>query len=127
MKYKGYKDQILTVDLSRGEIGRRSLDEAMVEKYIGGRGLAARILYDEIKAGAEPYSPDNRLLFITGPAAGTLVPTSARFAVGAKSPLTGTLSVGYAGGHLAPVLKYAGYDGILFKGKSPKPVYLVID
>ena len=127
MKYRGYKDQILGVDLSKGKIDRRSLDEAVVEKYIGGRGLAARILYDEIKAKSAPYSLDNRLFFVTGPAAGTLIPTSARYGVGAKSPLTGTLSVGYAGGHLAPALKYAGYDGILFQGKSPKPVYLMID
>lgn len=127
MKYKGYKNQMLAVDLSQGKIERRSLDESMVEKYIGGRGLAARILYDEIKPRSAPLSADNRLFFVTGPAAGTLIPTSARYGVGAKSPLTGTLSVGYAGGHLAPSMKYAGYDGVLFWGKSPKPVYLLID
>ena len=70
MKYKGYKGQLLVVNLSKGTIDRRGLDEAILEKYIGGRGLAARILYDEIKTGADPYSHDNRLLFITGPAAG---------------------------------------------------------
>jgi len=127
MKYKGYKNQMLAVDLSKGKIERRKLEEAMAEKYIGGRGLAARILYDEIKPKTAPFSPDNRLFFVTGPAAGTLIPTSARYGVGARSPLTGTLSVGYAGGHLAPSMKYAGFDGVLFWGKSPKPVYLLID
>jgi aldehyde:ferredoxin oxidoreductase len=127
MKYKGYKNQMLTVDLSKGKTERRKLDEAIVEKYIGGRGLAARLLYDEIKPKTDSFSPDNRLLFVTGPAAGTLIPTSARYGVGARSPLTGTLSVGYAGGHLAPSMKYAGFDGVLFWGKSPKPVYLLID
>jgi len=120
MKYKGYKGQILTVDLSSGKIDKRSLDEKILEKYIGGRGLAARILYDEIKPNADPYSVDNRLLFITGPAAGTLIPTSSRYAVGTKSPLTGGLSVGYAGGHWANKLKYAGYDGVLFFRSEPK-------
>ena len=118
MKYKGYKGQLLVVDLSSGTITRRGLDEAILEKYIGGRGLAARILYDEIKAGSDPYSQDNRLLFITGPAAGTLIPTSGRYGVGTKSPLTGGLSVGFAGGHWANKLKYAGHDGVLFQGKS---------
>jgi aldehyde:ferredoxin oxidoreductase len=127
MRYKGYKDQILAVDLADKKVERRNIDESMAEKYVGGRGLAARILYDEIKGGSEPLSSDNRLFFVTGPAAGTLIPTSARYGVGAKSPLTGTLSVGYAGGHLAPAMKYAGYDGILVSGKSPEPVYLLID
>jgi aldehyde:ferredoxin oxidoreductase len=127
MKYKGYKGQLLVVDLSSGTIKKRGLDEAILEKYIGGRGLAAKILYDEIKAGSDSYSQDNRLLFITGPAAGTLIPTSGRYGVGTKSPLTGGLSVGFAGGHWANNLKYAGHDGVLFQGKSSRPVYLVID
>ena len=127
MKYKGYKGQLLTVDLSSGKIDRRGLDETILEKYIGGRGLAARILYDEIKAKTDPYSVDNRLLFITGPAAGTLIPTSGRYGVGTKSPLTGGLSVGFAGGHWASNLKFAGYDGVLIWSQSPKPVYLLIN
>ncbi|MGQ9675385.1 MAG: aldehyde ferredoxin oxidoreductase family protein [Chloroflexota bacterium] len=126
MKYKGYKGQLLTVDLTTGAIGHITLGDDLAEKYLGGRGIAARILYDEIKPGVDPFSPDNRVLFITGPASGTLLPTSARFAVGTKSPLTGTLTVGYAGGHWAPELKYAGYDGILISGIASKPVYLYI-
>ena len=127
MKYSGYKGQLLVVDLAESKIQRRDLEEAVVERYIGGRGLAARILYDEIRPGAKSYSNDNRLLFITGPAAGTLIPTSGRYAVGTKSPLTGGLSVGYAGGHFASSLKFAGFDGLLLSGKSPRPVYLLID
>ncbi len=126
MKYKGYKGQILTVDLTTGRSARVPLTDEQAEKYIGGRGLATRILYDEIKPGIDPFSVDNKVLFITGPAAGTLLPTSARFAVGTKSPLTGTLTVGYAGGHWAPELKYAGYDGILISGAASRPVYLYI-
>ena len=127
MKYRGYKGTLLVVDLASGNIDRRPLEETVVEKYIGGRGLAARILYDEIKPKAAPYSEDNRLLFITGPAAGTLIPTSGRYGVGTKSPLTGGISLGYAGGHWANKLKYAGYDGILLGNQSSRPVYLMID
>ena len=127
MRYKGYKGQLLAINLSSGKIERRDLDEKIAEKYIGGRGLAAKILYDEIKAGANPYSTNNRLLFITGPATGSLIPTSGRYGVGTKSPLTGGFTVGFAGGRWANKLKYAGYDGILFQGRSPGPVYLLID
>lgn len=126
MKYKGYQGQILTVDLSSGQIGRMLLTDDIVEKYIGGRGLATRLLYDAIPAGIDPFSAENAVLFITGPAAGTLLPTSARYAVGTKSPLTGTLTVGYSGGHMAPEIKYAGYDGILISGVSSQPVYLYV-
>ncbi|MBW2618605.1 MAG: aldehyde ferredoxin oxidoreductase family protein [Deltaproteobacteria bacterium] len=127
MKYSGYTGKLLQVDLSAGRVEVRDLDQGMAEKYIGGRGLAARILYDEIKAGADPYSNDNRLLFITGPAAGTLIPTSGRYGVGTKSPLTGGLSFGYAGGHFASNLKFAGFDGIIFQGRSEGPVYLLVN
>jgi aldehyde:ferredoxin oxidoreductase len=127
MKYKGYKGKILTVDLGTGRFGSMPVTDEMAELYLGGRGLATRILYDELKPGITPLSGENKVLFVTGPAAGTLIPTSARFAVGVKSPLTRTLSVSYAGGHFAPELKYAGYDGILISGVSSRPVYLLVD
>jgi len=126
MKYKGYTGKILTVDLTSGDIGTTPLDDETVELYIGGRGLATRILYDAIEPGIDPLSPANKVLFITGPAAGTLVPTTSRFGIGTKSPLNNTLSVSYAGGFLAPELKFAGYDGILISGASEKPVYLYV-
>jgi aldehyde:ferredoxin oxidoreductase len=126
MKWKGYMGKILTVDLSTGEIGHMPLDDETVELYIGGRGLATRILYDAIEPGIDPLSPENKVLFITGPSTGTLVPTTSRFGVGTKSPLNNTLSVSYAGGFLAPEIKFAGYDGILISGASETPVYLYI-
>ena len=126
MKWKGYMGKILTVDLTSGKVGHMPLDDEMVELYIGGRGLATRILYDAIEPGIDPLSAENKVLFITGPSAGTLVPTTSRFGVATKSPLNNTLSVSYAGGFLAPVIKFAGYDGILISGASDKPVYLYI-
>jgi aldehyde:ferredoxin oxidoreductase len=127
MKYKGYTGRILTVDLTTGHIGEMPLDDETVELYIGGRGLATRILYDAIEPGIEPLSEANKVLFITGPAAGTLVPTTSRFGIGTKSPINNTLSVSYAGGYLAPELKFAGYDGILISGASSEPVYLYVN
>lgn len=126
MKYKGYMGKILTVNLTTGEIGLIPLDDEIVEQYIGGRGLATRLLYDLIEPGIDPLSAENKVLFITGPSAGTLVPTTSRFGVATKSPLNNTISVSYAGGYLAPEIKFAGYDGILIAGASEKPVYLYV-
>jgi aldehyde:ferredoxin oxidoreductase len=126
MKWKGYMGRFLTVDLTTGEIGHMPLDDETAEMYIGGRGLATKILYDEIEPGIDPLGPENKVLFITGPSTGTLVPTTSRFGVATKSPLNNTLSVSYAGGYLAPHIKFAGYDGILISGASDKPVYLYV-
>jgi len=85
----GYMGKILEVDLSSGKTEDISLDEEIAKKYIGGSGLAARILYDEIGANIDPLAPDNILVFATGPFQGTGIPFSGRFAVCTRSPLTG--------------------------------------
>lgn len=126
MRYKGYCGKLLTVNLSSGEFGNIQLTEKQVERYIGGRGLAIELLYKRLPAGIGPYDEDNDLLVLTGPAAGTLFPTGSRTAVAAVSPLTMTLSTGYMGGHFAPELKYAGWDGILISGRASKPVTLIV-
>jgi aldehyde:ferredoxin oxidoreductase len=127
MKYKGYLGKILIVDLTNRKTEIRALEDQLAEEYIGGRGFAVKILYDELVAGVDPLSDQNKLLFITGPVVGTLIPTSARFALATKSPLTCTLTTGYCGGHFGPEIKFAGYDGFLITGKSDKPVYLYIE
>jgi aldehyde:ferredoxin oxidoreductase len=126
MKYKGYTGKLLTVDLSTGKVGELPLSEMQVERYIGGRGLAVDMLYDRLPAGIGAYDEGNDLLVLTGPAAGTPFPTGSRTVVAAISPLTGTLTTGYMGGHFAPELKFAGWDGILIMGRAEKPVTLVI-
>ena len=126
MKYKGYIGRLLTVDLSSGSIDHIPLSNRQAEQFVGGRGLAAEILYRRLPAGLEPFSPQNDLLVLTGPAAGTVFPTGSRTAVATVSPLTMTLSTGYMGGHFAPELKYAGYDGILITGRAEKPVLLQV-
>jgi len=126
MRYKGYIGRLLSVDLGTGAFGELPLDEASAEQFIGGRGLAVSMLYQRLPPKAGPYDEGNDLLILTGPAAGTPFPTGSRLAVSTISPLTGTLTTGYMGGHWAPELKYAGWDGILLTGRTEKPVALVI-
>ncbi|MGQ9631093.1 MAG: aldehyde ferredoxin oxidoreductase family protein [bacterium] len=122
----GYSGRILRVNLSAGKVSVDELDEGKARKFLGGRGLGARILFDEVPAGADPLGPENRLIFAMGPLAGTYAPGSGRFAVVGKSPLTGGFGEAYTGGFFAHELKYAGYDGIVVEGKSPKSVYIHI-
>jgi aldehyde:ferredoxin oxidoreductase len=127
MLYKGYTRKILRVNLTEGTVVPEELPNGQLRKYIGGAGLAARMLYDELAPGIDPLSADNKVLFLAGPLAGTIAPTGSRIGVYTKSPLTGGFFHSSAGGHFAPELKYAGYDGVIIEGASTKPVYLYID
>jgi aldehyde:ferredoxin oxidoreductase len=126
-RYKGYKGKLLRVDLTSGKISLEPMKEEWAEKYLGGAGIAARILYDELKPGIDPFSPENKTLIMTGPVNGTIIPTASRVGAYCKSPLTGSFFHGTAGGHFGAELKYAGYDGIIIEGKASVPVYLWID
>lgn len=123
---KGYIGKILRVDLSSRSIKKEELDEKVARKFIGGSGLGAKILFEETDEKTDSLGPGNVLIFMTGPLTGTIVPTSGRHAVVAKSPLTGIWGEGDVGGTWGIGLKRAGFDGIIIKGKSPKPVYLWI-
>jgi aldehyde:ferredoxin oxidoreductase len=127
MRYGGYTGKFLTVDLSSGTFGELPLDDELAEKYLGGRGFVAKLLYSRLPRHIDPLGPENEIVFATGPATGTMIPTASRIAVGVKSPLTGTISASYMGGHFGPELKYAGWDGIIVTGVSDRPVTLVID
>ena len=122
----GYTGRLLRVDLSSAKVSVEELDPGKARKYIGGRGLGARILFDEVPPGTDPMAPENRLIFVLGPLAGTFAPGSGRFAIVAKSPLTGVFGEAYTGGFFAHELKYAGYDAIIVQGKAPEKVYLHI-
>jgi len=89
--------------------------------------LGVKYLYDEIDPKIDALSPDNKLLFVTGPLTGTAAPAASRYMVVTKSPLTGVIAESSAGGAFAPAMKYAGYDMIIFEGKAKKPVYVWID
>jgi len=125
--YKGYAGQYLRVDLTKGEMKKEPLPSWMAKHYIGGTGFAARVLWDELKPQTNPLSPENSLVMAVGPATGALSPSSGRFMMASKSPLTGIWGESHCGGHFGPELKYAGYDMIIFHGRSEKPVYLYVD
>ncbi len=127
MTYGGYTGKFLTVDLDSGTCGSLPLSDDLAEKYLGGRGFVAKLLYDRLPRGTDPLGPQNVIVFATGPATGTMIPTASRIAIGVKSPLTGAISASYMGGHFGPELKYAGWDGIIISGVSAKPVTLVVD
>ena len=123
----GYMGSILNVDLTKGTIEEENLDEKLCRDYLGGYGLGAKLLYDRMPAHANPLGPDNILGFLTGPLTGTPALIGSRFVVFAKSPKTGGWGDANCGGYWGPHLKFAGYDGLLFKGIAPKPVYLLIE
>jgi aldehyde:ferredoxin oxidoreductase len=122
-----HTSKILKVNLSDGSITHLTVDENIARQYIGGRGLAARLLFDMMPTGCDPLGPQNKLVFMTGPLAATRLAGSARYVVMALSPLTNFLGESYAGGSFAHQLKRAGFDGIVIEGQSPRAVYLVVD
>ncbi|MBW2561309.1 MAG: aldehyde ferredoxin oxidoreductase family protein [Deltaproteobacteria bacterium] len=122
----GFMGRILRINLTAGSISEEVIPEDKIRKYLGGVGIATSYLYDEVPAGVAPLGPENKLIFMTGPLTGTASASAARYSVVAKSPLTGIWGHGNSGGNFGPKLKRSGYDGIIFEGVSPKPVYLEI-
>lgn len=122
----GWMGKILYVNLTSGEITIKPLDMEMAQQYLGGRGLGARLLWDEVGPDVDPLSERNVLIFTTGPLTGTGYQTSNRFSVSTKSPLTGTVLDANSGGYWGMQFKRTGFDGLIVRGKSPSPVYLEI-
>jgi len=122
----GYVGKILRVDLSRGKTSSENLNLKWARLFIGGKGLGAKYLYEELKPGTDPLSPANVLILMTGPLVGTTAPCAPKYAIFTKSPLTGTFLDSYMGGYLGAELKFAGFDAVIIKGKAKKPVYLWI-
>ncbi len=121
-----YTGRILKIDLSASVAADDSLRIEWADRYIGGRGLLLRYLWEELAMGVDPFSPDNPLIIMTGPFAGTVVPTAGRFYIGAKSPATGILDDSCVGGSFGPELKFAGYDGIIIRGRARTPTIVTI-
>ncbi len=115
---------ILRINLSNGKISEENLDPQIKKNFLGGRGLGTKLIYDEVDPKVDPLSEKNKLVFAVGPLTGTAAPTSGRFEVVSKSPLTGTICDSNCGGHLAPHIKWQGYDAIIVEGKSKSPVYV---
>src|SRR5512136_1836302 len=120
---RAYCGRILRVDLSEGRTQEEQLNEDWTRKFIGGKGLGIRYLYDLVRPETDPFSAENVVILMVGPLTGTIASTMSRMANITKSPQTGTLSDSYTGGYFPAELKFAGFDGIIVTGKSPKPVY----
>jgi benzoyl-CoA reductase subunit BamB len=117
----------LEIDLSRGNIERVETDPKLTELYLGGLGTNAKILWDRVPPETDPFSPDNLLIFGTGLLCGTPAPGANRTIVTTYSPQTQLMAYSMMGGFWAPELKYAGYDKVIFRGKSPKLIYVWIN
>jgi aldehyde:ferredoxin oxidoreductase len=122
----GYHGKMLWVDLTEGRTEVRPIDEKTLADYLGGAGLAAKILYEETGPDTDPLGPDNVLVACTGPFTGTRVPSASRHHIMARSPLTGLIGESNVGGSWAVHFKRTGYDGIVVTGRSERPVYLWI-
>lgn len=122
----GYAGNILRVNLSDGTITVEHPDEVFYRTYLGGRALAAYYLLQEVPADANPLGPENKLIFAVGVTTGAPVPGLSRYTVAAKSPLTNLYGEAEASGFFGAEMKWAGYDAIIFEGRSPKPVYLAV-
>ncbi|MCP8309143.1 MAG: aldehyde:ferredoxin oxidoreductase, partial [archaeon] len=116
----------LTFDLTKGKTYRRQIKPEIVKLLLGGRGIGSWLLYRLLPRRIDPLSPDNVLIFSTGPLTGTAAPASSRLAVTAKSPETGILGGGNCGGFWAPMLRRSGFDVLIIKGRSTRPIYLWI-
>src|SRR5512135_247270 len=112
----GYLGRILKVNLTRGQLRDEPLNQDYARLYVGGSGLAARYLYDQLDERTDPLGPLNDLLFMTGPLVGTSFSSAGRYSACARSPLTGIWGEANSGGFFGPELRYAGYDGVWFTG-----------
>lgn len=127
MAVPGTMGRILHVDLDKRELSVETPDDEVYLKYLGGYGLGAYCLYKLQKPGADPLGPDNHLGFFTGLLTGTPTLTGNRYFVVGKSPKTGTWGDANSGGAFGPAMKAAGFDGVIFRGVSPEPVYLLLN
>ncbi len=122
----GWNGAILQVDLSKHKAVAQPYDKDLALNFLGGRGFASKILWDTLKAGTEPLSPNNRLIFAAGPLTGIGLPNSGKLVVAAKSPLTGGYGDGNIGTMAAVNMRRAGYDALVIEGKAESPVILHI-
>ena len=126
MTLGGYANKIARIDLATSTIEYAPINEEDARKYVGGRGLGVKFLFDNGPA-VEPLSPENILCVMVGPLTGTRARMSGRVCVVTKSPLTGTCADSHMGGWTGAKLKWAGFDGLVFKGKAARPTYAYVE
>ena len=122
-----YTKKILRVNLTAGTCAAEPLNLEWAAQYLGQRGLATKYLCEEIDPRVDPLGPENKLIFATGPLTGTAASTGGRYSVITKGPLTGAIACSNSGGYFGAELKFAGWDMVIFEGRSDKPVYLLIE
>ncbi|MBU1397727.1 MAG: aldehyde:ferredoxin oxidoreductase, partial [Proteobacteria bacterium] len=123
----GFYGRILKIDLSSKKHVIESVDEQIYKKYLGGKGLASYLLYKLNPPGVDPLSPENCIIFATGPVTGSRTWGSSRYGVFTKSPQTGIYSESYAGGRVPEAIDSTGFDAIIITGKSPMPLILYVN
>ena len=121
-----YYEKLARINLTTGEIKVEKLDLDLAHKFIGGRGLGTKMLYDDGIAAVDPLSPANEIIYITGPMTGSNSPSSGRYMVVTKSPLTGMIASANSGGIWGAKLKFAGWDAIIVEGRADKWTYISI-
>ena len=119
--------KLLRVNLTAGTVKSEPLNMDWAQAYLGSRGLGSKYLVEEIDPKVDPLSPGNKIIWATGPLTGTIASTGGRYTVITKSPLTGAIACSNSGGYWGAELKMAGWDMVIFEGKSAKPVYLYIN
>ncbi len=124
---KGMNNNLLYADLSAIDFSNLSISDALLENYIGGRGLALKLFIERVPSRIDPLSPKNMLIFATGPFGGTSIPTNGRFSLVTKSPLTNGIFYSNSGGSFAVFMKQCGYDGIMVSGVLKSPGYMLIE
>jgi aldehyde:ferredoxin oxidoreductase len=119
--------KFLRINLTKGTVAVEDLNLQWANDYLGQRGLATKYFVEEVDPKTDPLSPDNKMIFTTGPLTGTMASTGGRYSVVTKGPLTGAIACSNSGGYFGAELKFAGWDMIVVEGKAPKPVYLSIE
>jgi len=123
---KGYTGNILRINLKDREIRKERLSKETARQYLGGRGWGARILFEELESGTDPFSPENKIIISTGPLNGTNAHSFSKCSLSSISALTNGCNRSIVGGYLASELKFAGWDGIVVEEKAENPVYILI-
>jgi aldehyde:ferredoxin oxidoreductase len=122
----GYKGKLLHIDLSKELSQTIPVPEEIFLKYLGGRGLGAKLYWDLIAPETKPLDEGNILMVLSGPLGGTMVPGSGKHVIVTKSPATGGWLEAYSSGRMTPEMKFSGYDGLIITGRSNHPVYVTI-
>lgn len=122
----GYAEKLLRVNLSDGKISKEEISDSMKKDFLGGRGFAIKLLWDEVKH-VDPLSEKNKIIFSTGPLSGQLLPSAGKMVIASKSPLTGGYGDGNIGTMASVHLRKAGYDVVVVEGRSEKPCTLLIE